>query len=217
MSRVQNGAKLPTPGQEVVPSSVTDHPSSEHRQEESSDRDLLFDPTYDVPIPDFGDLPKEIFDPDIDFADFLSPQATAESAWYDPLEASSPARHSSPSTGQAQRAQGANCSPHLSLQSLPTYHLRSFNHRTRMNTGAQRTSNLILHTLKSYPMMLRRDNTLPPFVHPHLVSNEVQNNDMEPLTNCINLVHMLSSRFHGTRKLFWKNVRMECESLYASV
>ena len=38
---------------------------------------------------------------------------------------------------------------------------------------------------------------------------------MEPLTNCMSLVHMLSSRIHGSRKLFWKNVRMECERLHA--
>ncbi|KAK5095426.1 hypothetical protein LTR70_003590 [Exophiala xenobiotica] len=37
---------------------------------------------------------------------------------------------------------------------------------------------------------------------------------MEPLNNCISLMHMLKSGVQGTRKLFWKNVRLECERLY---
>ncbi|KAJ5833633.1 hypothetical protein N7474_001944 [Penicillium riverlandense] len=36
---------------------------------------------------------------------------------------------------------------------------------------------------------------------------------MEPLSNCISLVHMISSGTRGSRKLFWRNVRMECERL----
>ncbi|KAJ5316801.1 hypothetical protein N7508_001309 [Penicillium antarcticum] len=36
---------------------------------------------------------------------------------------------------------------------------------------------------------------------------------METLDNCITLVHMISSGSRGSRKLFWKNVRMECERL----
>ncbi|KAJ6086544.1 hypothetical protein N7467_005458 [Penicillium canescens] len=38
---------------------------------------------------------------------------------------------------------------------------------------------------------------------------------MEPLDNCINLVHMISGGMRGSRKLFWRNVRMECERLCA--
>jgi hypothetical protein len=65
--------------------------------------------------------------------------------------------------------------------------------------------------------MMMHDNTIPPFIHPHLVSSNVENNDMEPLNNCISLLRMLSGRVHGSRKLFWNNVRMECERLCAEV
>ncbi|KFY91853.1 hypothetical protein V498_05290, partial [Pseudogymnoascus sp. VKM F-4517 (FW-2822)] len=55
--------------------------------------------------------------------------------------------------------------------------------------------------------------SLPPFIHPRLISSEAENNHMEPLTNCICLVHMISSGIRGSRKLFWKNVQMECERM----
>ncbi|KAJ5574343.1 uncharacterized protein N7459_008770 [Penicillium hispanicum] len=58
-------------------------------------------------------------------------------------------------------------------------------------------------------------NTLPPFIHPHLISSDIENPLVEPLTNCINLVRMISSEAKGSRKLFWKNVRLECERLLA--
>ena len=83
--------------------------------------------------------------------------------------------------------------------------------------GAQSIATLILHTLKSYPMMMLRHNTLPPFIHPRLISSDFEDNDVEPLTNCINLVHMITSGVQGCRKLFWKIVRMECERLREEV
>ncbi|KAL8924489.1 MAG: hypothetical protein Q9172_002654 [Xanthocarpia lactea] len=217
LSRNQYNTEVPTQRQEVVPSLVVPHPSSEHGQEVSGNSNLLLDPTFDVSNPDLAHLANEIFDPNTDFADFLSPQSNDEGAWYDPLDSSSVARPSSSPTDQVQHLQEASIrSANLSIQSLSTYSVRSFDHRAQLNTAAQRTSDLILYTLKSYPMMMLRDNSLPPFIHPYLVSGDIENNDMEPLTNCINLVHMLSSRHHGSRKLFWKNVRMECESLYVN-
>jgi hypothetical protein len=70
-------------------------------------------------------------------------------------------------------------------------------------------------------MMMQRhngsQNSLPPFIHPHLASSDFgidmgENADpMEPLHNCISLVHMLGGGVRGSRKLFWKNVRLECE------
>ncbi|KAI0393960.1 hypothetical protein F5Y17DRAFT_429881 [Xylariaceae sp. FL0594] len=85
-------------------------------------------------------------------------------------------------------------------------------------TTQQRIQYLILHTLKSYPLMMRRRDTLPPFIHPSLVDGVMgQISDgtdkTSPLTNCMVLVHMLGSDVRGSRRLFWRNVRMECERL----
>lgn len=107
-----------------------------------------------------------------------------------------------------------------SIPQSPTYTLlRSLNQRPGRQNGEQRTANLILHTLKSYPQMMLRHNTLPPFIHPRLVesASDEENDNMEPMTNCLNLVHMISSGIRGSRKLFWRNVRTECELLCVEV
>ncbi|KAI1120689.1 hypothetical protein F5Y10DRAFT_257908 [Nemania abortiva] len=100
-----------------------------------------------------------------------------------------------------------------SIPSAPSSAVRALVHRPKLQAGAQRISNLILHTLKSYPLMILRYNTLPPFIHPITVSPDVEDPHMEPLTNCLSLAHMITSGVQGSRKLFWKNVRLECERL----
>lgn len=183
----------------------------------NDDGDVPLDPTLDILHPD---VESETFDLSVDlpdYSDLLVPQTNVEDTWYGPLDLPPLASYSSPSTRQAQNGRNPTTPPTMTIQRSPTYNLRSFNYRTRLNTGAQRIAKLIFHTLKSYPIMISRDKRLPPFIHPYLVTEDAENSDMEPLTNCINLMHMLSSRFNGSRKLFWKNVRMECEILYANV
>ncbi|PYI36226.1 hypothetical protein BP00DRAFT_472413 [Aspergillus indologenus CBS 114.80] len=105
--------------------------------------------------------------------------------------------------------------PSFSIPMAPAQNIRSLLQRPRLDVGAQRTANLILHTLRSYPKMMLRDNLLPPFIHPHLIRLGAKDDDTEPLTNCISLVHMTTGPVKGNRKLFWKNVHWECERLYA--
>ncbi|OJK01952.1 hypothetical protein ASPACDRAFT_40769 [Aspergillus aculeatus ATCC 16872] len=105
--------------------------------------------------------------------------------------------------------------PSLSISVAPAQDIRSLLQRPRLNVGAQRTASLILHTLRSYPQMMLRDSILPPFIHPHLIRLDTESETMEPLTNCISMVHMTSGPVRGNRKLFWKNVHWECERLYA--
>ena len=211
-------SEVPTLRQGTAPSLATSHSSSDHDHDMNGNSNVLLDPALEIPSPGLSGLANELFDANIDFADFSSPSSNLEGAWYDSLDSSSLARHSpSPNDATQRMQQAANRSVDLIFHFPPTYNVRSLSHRAQSSTGTQRTSNLILHTLKSYPMMILRDQTLPPFIHPHLVSKEVENNDMEPLSNCVNLIHMLSSGFSGSRKLFWKNVRMDCESLYTNV
>jgi hypothetical protein len=204
----------------MAPSLLADSPSVENRQEASNDGDIILDSALVISDPEFANLGGEYFDwddPDIDFADFLDPQTNDETVQYPSLGSSSLVRHSTPSTDQTVQVQQAISSPNVSIPTLPTYTLRSLIQRPKLKTEAQRSANLMLHTLKSYPLMMLRHNTLPPFIHPRLISSDVENNHMEPLTNCIILVHMISSGFQGSRKLFWKNVRLECERLCEEV
>ncbi|KAF2636950.1 hypothetical protein P280DRAFT_408318 [Massarina eburnea CBS 473.64] len=101
------------------------------------------------------------------------------------------------------------------LPRIPALHIRSLVPKERLQRGAQRTTNLILHTLRSYPQMMMRHDLLPPFIHPESISPSSSEKSMEPLVNCISLVQMISSKVRGSRKLFWKNVRLECERICA--
>ncbi|KAK3686592.1 hypothetical protein LTR37_019653 [Vermiconidia calcicola] len=83
-----------------------------------------------------------------------------------------------------------------------------------MTAGAHRVAHLTYGMLKSYPMMLHH-NDLPPFIHPSLVSSDPENHDMEPLTNCMSLMLMISGGVRVNRRLFWRNVRQDCERLCA--
>ena len=209
--RIQHSDDAPTERRKMAPSLVADSLSVENHQEASNDGTIVLNSTLvEGDYLDWDDL-------DIDFADFLNPQMDYETVQYPSSDASSLVRHSTPWTNQAVQVQQAISSSNVLIPALPTSTPRSLIQRPKMKTGAQRVANLILHTLKSYPLMMIRHNTLPPFIHPSLISSNVENNDMEPLTNCICLVHMISSGVQGSRKLFWKNVRMECERLCEEV
>ena len=204
----------------MAPSLVADSPSVENRQDAASDGDMILDSALVISDPEFANLGGEYLDwdgPDIDFADFLNPQTNDKTVQYSSSGLSSLVRHSTPSTDQIVQVQQAICSPDVSIPKLSFYTPRSLIQRPKRKTGAQRIADLILHTLKSYPLMMQRHNTLPPFIHPRLISSDGDNNHMEPLTNCISLVHMISSKVQGSRKLFWKNVRLECERLCEEV
>ncbi|KAL4785911.1 hypothetical protein BJX76DRAFT_150577 [Aspergillus varians] len=149
---------------------------------------------------------------------------------------STPASSSSSSTLAIQiQSQQPMSSPKISIPSLP-YLPRLLIHRPHLNAGGKRTSTLIMHTLKSYLLMLLRDNALPPFIHPYSVSSfgspsqsppsnaedkaetvPQSNLGYRPLANCIALVQTLgNSSQERSRKPFWANVQVECERLLAS-
>lgn len=86
--------------------------------------------------------------------------------------------------------------------------------RQNARPDVQRTTTLIHRTLKSYLLTMLHQNSLPPFIHQNMTSTALE---MEALDNCITLVHMLSSGSRGSRKLFWKNVQMECERICCEV
>lgn len=98
------------------------------------------------------------------------------------------------------------------ISMTPSSNVRSMIQRPKMHPGADRTASLIFVTLKSYPLMLRQ-NTLPPFVHPSYVSFTDEATSTESLENCIALMHMMAGGVRGSRRLFWRNVRQECERI----
>lgn len=94
---------------------------------------------------------------------------------------------------------------------------RSLVPRPNDTKEAKRTRGLIMKSLKSFPSMMVHHNSLPAFIHSSLSVGSSIEDCMESLNNCISLLHMINSGVRGSRKLFWKNVRMECERLYEQV
>lgn len=155
----------------------------------------------------------DLLNPDINFADFLLTSQTDD----DKTVPSTPIMDWSPFDSRRLTHSSNELSLSIPL-SLPTYTPRSLIQRPNIKAGTQRIANLMFHTLKSYPQMMLRPNTLPPFIHSAWMSDGVFDKDhLEPLNNCISLVHMVNSRVRGSRKLFWRNVRMECERLCEEV
>ncbi|KAF2025743.1 hypothetical protein EK21DRAFT_116527 [Setomelanomma holmii] len=99
---------------------------------------------------------------------------------------------------------------------MPSYDLRSFTRRPGIKGGAQMTAALIVRIVTSYPGMMRDPASLPPFIHQASLL-EVPGcgmQSMESLNTCASLMQLLGSGTPGSRKLVWKNVRLECERFY---
>lgn len=105
----------------------------------------------------------------------------------------------------------------ISIPRTPSYAMRSLVSRPRHMAKTKRVASLIFHTFKSYLVMMLRHKTLPPFIHPHFQKLGVPETQLEPVLNCINLMRMIGGGMPGCRKLFWTNVRLECQRLSTQV
>ena len=105
------------------------------------------------------------------------------------------------------------------LSTVPIYNTRSFIQRPVTRSAAQNTTILMTHILNSYPTMMRDHGSLPPFIQPHSLANvqEHQSKSFEALTTCMSLMQMFGSKTHGSKKLAWRNVRLECERISGEV
>lgn len=99
----------------------------------------------------------------------------------------------------------------------PFKNKRSLDQRPKLTIEYQRTTALMWHILRSYPLMILNQTTLPPFIHPHIVSPGFEIQLIEPLLTCINLMSMINNGLKGAKRLFWRNVRSECEQMCAEV
>lgn len=126
----------------------------------------------------------------IDFADFLHDQTSSPAVLHS-------ADHQRLNT-QQQETSPYNIS---SIPAVPsTYAFRSLIARPTREPGQSRIANLVFQTLKPYPLMIVRHNTLPPFIHPCSISfhdDENDNDNMESLANALSL--MLNNRRHTTQ------------------
>jgi hypothetical protein len=202
------------------PSLAAFSPWLEDRPEDHNHVDTILDNSLILSEPDIADIGGESLDwndQDFDFEEFLNPQSNDEPMQDRSTTSSSTIQHLTPPIHQIDTSYLQRFSINCSLPAVPISAVRALIQRPRLETGARRISNLILHTMKSYALMMLRDGNLPPFIHPHLISSHADDDFMEPLANGISLVHMISTGLKGSRKLFWRNVRLECERLHAEV
>ncbi|KAH6636334.1 hypothetical protein F5144DRAFT_175443 [Chaetomium tenue] len=154
--------------------------------------------------------------PAFDFADPTSNwQTKGDIVQFSPPLTPTLVHEPTPSALQNFLRQQTVLSSYMSIPRQPHDILGSLVQRPKMGPKTQRTAALILQTLKSYPLMLLQHDSLPPFIHPRMMTSVgAENDNMEPLNNCISLLHMTRAGVPGNRKLFWRNIRMECERFY---
>ena len=216
-SGAPQSSEIPAGREPMRPSLIADTSTIDASQEASNDGNEFVDGTLVLPDLNFADLGGELLgwdEANMEFGDLLeNSQTNNHQHSPDPMTL---VHHSSPSTDHVAQA-SHNVPPRFTIPLAPSHAVRSLGQRPKRHAGTQRISNLILHTLKSYPLMMLRHNTLPPFIYPGCVSSVIKDVHLEPLTNCISLVHMMASGVQGSRKLFWKNVGLECERLLEEV
>lgn len=181
--------------------------------------DIILEDALFMPQLGFPDLEENYLhfdDPGIGTnEDLLDPQVNTNDSRLSAGHPSSIHRSTLPTDTRPQLEQDLSWL-NFSIPTTPSA-ARSMIRRQRTQTASQRVSHLISHTLKSYPLMLLRSNILPPFIHPSMITSDDENVHLESLTNCLSLVQMISTGIQTSRKLFWKNVRMECERLSEEV
>lgn len=96
---------------------------------------------------------------------------------------------------------------------------RSLTPRALGKAGAKFGALFLKRILSSYPRMMVRKETLPPFIHPvwFLEGNETERSFPESLVNCMTIAQMFIDRRKETNKFLWRTIRMEQERFWHEV
>lgn len=80
---------------------------------------------------------------------------------------------------------------------------------------AQRSADLVIQALRAFPVMMRRRETLPWFIHPHAnVSTESAQSDLpDAISTCMGIAQMLASSTQETKPFLWRTIGAECTRL----
>lgn len=84
---------------------------------------------------------------------------------------------------------------------------------------AQHNADLVIHSLRSFPTMMLRKETLPWFIHPHsrIFSRSAEPAFPEALSNCMSIAHIYASRTSGTSQFLQQTIKAECRRLTSEV
>jgi hypothetical protein len=91
---------------------------------------------------------------------------------------------------------------------------RALPSRKIVKTGSEMSVTFVRQILSSYPGMMLRKETFPPFIH----SSYCLHGQMpQPLANCMSIVQMFSTRTPASNEFVWRTIRMEQERLWVEV
>ena len=94
--------------------------------------------------------------------------------------------------------------------------MRSLEPRAQSKPSAKMSALFLNRIIGSYPAMMVRKETFPPFIHPHTSSGDGAHLP-EPLLNCTRLAQMFVNRSKETSKFVWRTIKMEQERLWNDV
>jgi hypothetical protein len=106
----------------------------------------------------------------------------------------------------------------VSPVSLPWKPPKTLGQRSVDTPRAQMATMMLAQMIASFPYMMMRKETFPPFIHPRCYDYSRSSNELpEMLKDCMGLAHMFHSKKRESNKVFWRSVRMEQEKLYTQV
>jgi hypothetical protein len=78
---------------------------------------------------------------------------------------------------------------------------------------------LIIQIIASFPAMMLRRETFPPFIHTHSFSavSGKEHDIPEALINCMSIAQLFKTRTKENSRFLWKTIRMEHERLWSEV
>ncbi|KAJ9621115.1 hypothetical protein H2204_012009 [Knufia peltigerae] len=82
---------------------------------------------------------------------------------------------------------------------------------------AHRSADLVIQALRAFPVMMRRRETLPWFIHPHsnvLATKSTPPSDLpDAISTCMGIAQMLASSTPDTKPFLWRTIGAECNRL----
>jgi hypothetical protein len=108
-----------------------------------------------------------------------------------------------------------------SVSTMPPHPMQYFTGASVYEGRARVTAAMMKRILTAYPTMMRNRGPPPPFIHSSFFTNEMTTyrKPLEALATCEGLMQLLNSSDgnDASRRLVWKNIRMECERVHVNV
>lgn len=109
-------------------------------------------------------------------------------------------------------------SPGIPSSTWPGALSRSLSPRSLGRDGAQMCVMFLTRIFGSFPAMMLRTETFPPFIHAGCFAEaRDRGTPSEALLNCMSIAQIFVSRTKDTKKFVWSTIRMEQERMWLEV